>query len=116
MRKEGPISCIAYDAIGNGADLDSALRRWGLPALIPCYVGRAGQDEKQASTSAASAGAKCASSWRTADPRRRRPGEQLISLDYGYDARVFSCRFKEKLNRLQIKKDLIKEKRPVPRR
>ena len=73
VRKEGPISCIAYDAIGNGADLDSALRRMqGLPALIPVTWGVPAKGRSSISTSAAAE--QNASSWRTARSRRRRPG------------------------------------------
>jgi hypothetical protein len=102
VRKEGPISCIAYDAIGNGADLDSALRRMqGLPALIPVQWGVPAKDEKQYFNQRSECWGKMREFLENGQiPDDDDLGEQLISLDYGYDARFRI--------QLQSKKDLKK--------
>ena len=102
VRKEGPISCIAYDAIGNGADLDSALRRMQEPAgadsgAVGCCRPRTKQYFNQRS--------ECWGKMREFLENGQIPddddlGDQLISLDYGYDARFRI--------QLQSKKDLKK--------
>lgn len=88
VRKHGPIACLVYDAIGNGADLDSALRRMqGLPFLMPVQWGQPAKDSKQYFNQRSEA-------WGTmrdwlahgAIPDEDQLGEELISLDYGYDA------------------------------
>lgn len=100
VRKEGPISCIAYDAIGNGADLDSALRRMqGLPALIPVTWGVPAKDEKQYFNQRSECWGKMREFLENGQiPDDDDLGDQLISLDYGYDARFRI--------QLQSKKDL----------
>lgn len=100
VRKEGPISCIAYDAIGNGADLDSALRRMqGLPALIPVQWGVPAKDEKQYFNQRSECWGKMREFLENGQiPDDDDLGDQLISLDYGYDARFRI--------QLQSKKDL----------
>jgi hypothetical protein len=91
VRKEGPISCIAYDAIGNGADLDSSLRRMpGLPPLIAVQWGQPAKDAKQYFNQRS----ECWGTMRDwlahgqiPDDSQQEDGlvNQLTSLDYGYD-------------------------------
>lgn len=102
VRKEGPISCIAYDAIGNGADLDSALRRMqGLPALIPVTWGVPAKDEKQYFNQRSECWGKMRDFLENGQiPDDDGLAEELISLDYGYDAKFRI--------QLQSKKDLKK--------
>jgi len=101
-RKEAPISCIAYDAIGNGADLDSSLRRMtGLPPLIPVMWGQPAKDTKQYFNQRS----ECWGDMREFLEHGQIPdeddlAEQLSSLDYGYDAQFRI--------QLQSKKDLKK--------
>jgi len=111
-RSEGPlVSCIVYDAIGNGADLDSMLRRahmhvrgMTLPLLIPVMWGQPAKDDKQYFNQRS----EC---WGTMRdwlangqiPSDTEPGglsDQLTSLDYGYDGRMRI--------QLQSKKDIKK--------
>lgn len=86
---QGNIACIAYDAIGNGADLDSALRRMvGLPPLIAVQWGQPAKDDKQYFNQRS----ECWGKMRDFLEHGRIPDdddlcEQLTSLDYGYDAR-----------------------------
>ena len=102
VRKEGPISCIAYDAIGNGADLDSGAAPDAGPARAdPCYLGRAGQRTKQYFNQRSECWGKMREFLENGQiPDDDDLGEQLISLDYGYDARFRI--------QLQSKKDLKK--------
>lgn len=102
VRKEGPISCIAYDAIGNGADLDSALRRMqGLPALIPVTWGVPAKDDKQYFNQRSECWGKMRDFLENGQiPDDDGLAEELISLDYGYDAKFRI--------QLQSKKDLKK--------
>jgi hypothetical protein len=90
VRKEGGITCIAYDAIGNGADLDSALRRIpGLPALIPVQWGQPAKDDKQYFNQRS----ECWGKMRDWLEHGQIPdaaddlSEELTSLDYAYDAK-----------------------------
>jgi hypothetical protein len=102
----GNIACIAYDAIGNGADLDSALRRMqGLPHLIPVQWGQPAKDDKQYFNQRS----ECWGKMRDFLEHGQIPddggaedglGVQLTSLDYGYDGRFRI--------QLQSKKDLKK--------
>jgi len=86
----GPISCIVYDAIGNGADLDSALRRMhGLPPLIPVQWGVPAADDQQYFNQRA----ECWGRMRAWLEHGQIPDNddlcnQLTSLDYGHDARA----------------------------
>ena len=105
-RKESPIACIAYDAIGNGADLDSALRRMvGLPPLVAVQWGQPAKDAKQYFNQRS----ECWGTMRDwlangsiPDDSQQEDGlvNQLSTLDYGYDA-MFRIQ-------LQSKKDLKK--------
>lgn len=98
----GNISCVVYDAIGNGADLDSALRRMqGLPACIPVQWGQPAKDDKQYFNQRS----ECWGKMRDFLEHGQIPDDddlanQLTSLDYGYDARFRI--------QLQSKKDLKK--------
>lgn len=89
VRKEPGISCIAYDAIGNGADLDSALRRMpGLPYLIAVQWGQPAKDDKQYFNQRS----ECWGKMRDFLEHGQIPddddlADQLTSLDYGYDGR-----------------------------
>lgn len=102
VRKDGPISCIPYDANGNGADLDSALRRMpGLPLLIPVMWGCPAKDDKQYFNQRS----ECWGKMRDFLEHGRVPDDddlanQLTSLDYGYDGRFRI--------QLQSKKDIKK--------
>lgn len=88
VRKEGGISCIAYDAVGNGADLDSALRRMqGLPALLPVQWGQPAKESKEYFNQRSEAWGKMREWLEHGQiPDDDQLGEELISLDYGYDA------------------------------
>lgn len=91
VRKEmGKISCIAYDAIGNGADLDSMLRRTpGLPQLIPVQWGQPAKDDKMYFNQRSECWGTMRTWLETASiPDDDELAEQLSSLDYGYDARL----------------------------
>lgn len=86
-RKESGISCIAYDANGNGADLDSALRRApDLPLLIPVMWGIPAKDDKHYFNQRSEAWGKM-KEWLKAGeiPDDDQLIDELCSLDYGYD-------------------------------
>ena len=98
----GAIACITYDAIGNGADLDSALRRMvGLPPCIAVQWGQPAKDDKQYFNQRS----ECWGKMRDFLEHGQIPDDddlanELSSLDYGYDARFRI--------QLQSKKDLKK--------
>jgi hypothetical protein len=102
----GAISCIVYDAIGNGADLDSSLRRMpGLPPLVAVQWGQPAKDSKQYFNQRS----ECWGTMRDwlahgqiPDDSQKEDGlvNQLTTLDYGYSA-TFQIQ-------LQSKKDLKK--------
>ena len=95
-------SCIVYDAIGNGADLDSSLRRMsGLPPLIPVMWGQPAKDSKQYFNQRSECWGHMRD-WLEAGqvPDDDELADQLVSLDYGNDA-LFRIQ-------LQSKKDLKK--------
>jgi len=104
--ESGAISCVVYDAIGNGADLDSALRRMnGLPPCIAVQWGQPAKDDKQYFNQRS----ECWGKMREFLEHGQVPddadgqeslGQQLSSLDYGYDARFRI--------QLQSKKDIKK--------
>jgi hypothetical protein len=86
-RQVGNILCIAYDAVGNGADLDSTLRRiQGLPQLVPVMWGVPAKDTKQYFNQRAEAWGAMRE-WLKAGviPDDDELCDQLTSLDYGYD-------------------------------
>ena len=87
VRKESGISCIAYDANGNGADLDSALRRApDLPVLIPVMWGVPAKDDKQYFNQRSEAWGKMRDWLATGEvPDDDILADELTSLDYGYD-------------------------------
>jgi hypothetical protein len=94
-------ACIVYDAIGNGADLDSALRRMQgrLPLLIPIQWGIPAKDSKSYSNQRSEAWGRMRDWLEEGQiPDDDELAEQLSSLDYGYDA-TFRIQ-------LQSKKDL----------
>jgi hypothetical protein len=102
IRTEGPFACIAYDAVGNGADLDSALRRMnGLPPLLPVQWGQPAKDTKQYFNQRSEAWGKMREFLEHGQvPDNDDLANELSSLDYGYDA-LFRIQ-------LQSKKDLKK--------
>lgn len=88
VQKEPGISCIAYDANGNGADLDSALRRApGLPLLVPVMWGIPAKDDKHFFNQRSEAWGKM-KEWLAHGeiPDDDELCDQCTSLDYGYDA------------------------------
>ena len=103
VRKDGPVSCIVYDAIGVGADLDSSLRRMpglGVP-LMPIQWGQPASDDKQYANQRAEAWGK----FRDWLESGQVPDEddfalQATSVDYAYDAKFRI--------QLQSKKDIRK--------
>lgn len=102
-RKEGAaVSCIVYDAIGNGADLDSMLRRArGLPQLIPVQWGQPAKDDKMYFNQRSECWGTMRTWLETAGiPDDDELATQLSSLDYGYDGRLRI--------QLQSKKDIKK--------
>ena len=86
----GPISCIVYDAIGNGADLDSALRRMhGLPPLIPVQWGVPASDDQQYFNQRAECWGRMRAWLEHGQiPTNDDLANQLTSVDYGHDARA----------------------------
>lgn len=102
VRQEGSISCIAYDANGNGADLDSALRRApNLPPLIPVMWSIPAKDEKQYFNQRSEAWGTMRDWLKNGEiPDDDILADELTSLDYGYDA-LFRIQ-------LQSKKDMKK--------
>lgn len=102
IRKE-PVSCIVYDAIGNGADLDSSLKRMrGMNTpLIPVMWGQPAKDEKQYFNQRSECWGRMKEWLATGQiPDDDDLDMQLTSLDYGYDAKFRI--------QLQSKKDLKK--------
>lgn len=89
IRKDGPIACIVYDAIGNGADLDSSLRRMpGLPSLIPVQWGVPAADSDQFFNQRSEAWAKMRDWLEHGQiPDDDYLADELVGLSYGYDAR-----------------------------
>ena len=106
----GAISCIVYDAIGNGADLDSALRRLpGLPPCIPVQWGQPAKDDKQYFNQRSECWGKMRDFLEHGQiPDNDKLADQLTSLDYGYDARLRI--------QLQSKKDAKKNGKASPDR
>ena len=90
VRKDGPISCIVYDAIGVGADLDSSLRRMpglGVP-LMPIQWGQPAQDDKQYANQRAEAWGKLRDWLESGQvPDEDDFAVQATSVDYAYDAK-----------------------------
>lgn len=88
VRKNPGIASIIYDAIGNGADLDSSLRRArGLPPLIPVMWGVPAKDSKQYFNLRAECWGRMRDWLKTGDiPDDDMLCNELTSLDYGYDA------------------------------
>lgn len=89
VRKEGNIASISYDAIGNGADLDSALRRMqGLPPLIPVQWGQPAKDDKQYFNQRSECWGKMRDWLETGQITDSDDlADELTSLDYAYDAK-----------------------------
>jgi hypothetical protein len=98
----GNIAIICYDAIGNGADLDSALRRMlGMPALVAVQWGQPAKDDKQYFNQRSECWGKMKDFLEHGQiPDDDDLANQLSSLDYGYDARFRI--------QLQSKKDIKK--------
>ena len=96
-------ACIVYDANGNGADLDSSLRRMvgRLPLLIPVMWGQPAKDSKAYFNQRSEAWGKMRDFLEDGDiPDDDELADQLTSLDYGYDG-TFRIQ-------LQSKKDMKK--------
>lgn len=87
VKEEPQIRCIAYDAIGVGADLDSALRRTpGLPELMPITWGVPAQDDKQYANQRAEAWGLMRDWLKHGEiPDDDELVNELTSLDYGYN-------------------------------
>jgi hypothetical protein len=87
VRQEAGISCVVYDANGNGADLDSALRRApGLPLLIPVMWGIPAKDDKTYFNQRSEAWGKMRDWLKAGEiPDEDVLADELTSLDYGYD-------------------------------
>lgn len=87
VRQETGIACIVYDANGNGADLDSALRRApGLPLLIPVMWGIPAKDDKTYFNQRSEAWGKMRDWLKAGEvPDDDILADELCSLDYGYD-------------------------------
>lgn len=79
---------LVYDANGNGADLDSALRRMsGLPELVPVMWGVPAKDSKQYFNQRAECWGRMRDWLKYADiPDDDELANELTSIDYGYDA------------------------------
>lgn len=103
VRKEGQISCIAYDAIGNGADFDSAIKRvpnLNVP-LIPVMWGQPAKDDKQYFNQRAECWGRMRDWLENGEvPDQDALADELVSLDYGYDGKMRI--------QLQSKKDIKK--------
>lgn len=101
-RKEAGVSCIVYDAIGNGADLDSTLRRMsGLPALMPVQWGVPAADDKSYSNQRSEAWGRMREWLESGEiPDDDDLADELTSLDYGHDVKFRI--------QLQSKKDVKK--------
>lgn len=88
VQKNPGIACIAYDANGNGADLDSALRRApGLPTLIPVMWSVPAKDDKKYFNQRS----ECWGAMKDWLAHGEIPdddilADELTSLDYFYDA------------------------------
>jgi hypothetical protein len=82
------IKFLVYDANGNGADLDSALRRMsGLPELVPVMWGVPAKDSKQYFNQRAECWGRMREWLKYADiPDDDELANELTSLDYGYDS------------------------------
>lgn len=82
------IAAIAYDAIGNGADLDSALRRIpNMPPLVPVMWGVPAKDSKQYFNLRAECWGRMRDWLSNGEiPDDDQLCDELTSLDYGYDA------------------------------
>jgi len=103
-RKEtGRISCIVYDAIGNGADFDSAIKRvpnLNIP-LIPVMWGQPAKDDKQYFNQRSECWGRMRDWLDEGEvPDDDTLADELVSLDYGYDAKFRI--------QLQSKKDIKK--------
>jgi hypothetical protein len=87
---DSPISCIAYDAVGNGADLDAMLRRANLPMpLIPVTWGNPAKDDKQYFNQRSEAWGRMRDWLETAQvPDDDDLSDQCTSLQYGYDGKL----------------------------
>lgn len=96
-------SCLVYDAIGNGAELDGALRRMPglMTPLIPVMWGQPAKDSKHYFNQRSEAWGKMRDFLEAGHvPDDDELSDQLTSLDYGHDA-LFRIQ-------LQSKKDMKK--------
>lgn len=102
-RNEGKVSCIVYDAIGNGADFDSAIKRvpnLNIP-LIPVMWGQPAKDDKQYFNQRSECWGRMRDWLENGEiPDQDALADELVSLDYGYDGKMRI--------QLQSKKDIKK--------
>lgn len=105
IRKTPGIYAVIYDASGNGADLDSFLRRTpNVPQLVPIMWHIPARDDKQYFNQRAEAWGRM-KEWLASGelPMDDKPGglaDQMCSLDFSYDAQLRI--------QLQSKKDIKK--------
>jgi hypothetical protein len=104
VRKEpGRISCIAYDANGNGADFDSSIKRvpnLNVP-LIPVMWGQPAKDDAHYFNQRSECWGRMRDFLEHGEiPDSDTLADELVSLDYGYDGRFRI--------QLQSKKDIKK--------
>jgi hypothetical protein len=89
VRQIPRISCIVYDAVGIGAELDGALKRVpGLPPLVPVNWGVPAKDDQQYFNQRSEAWGRMREWLKSGQiPDDDELAEQITSLEYGYDAR-----------------------------
>ncbi len=87
IRQEPDTACVVYDANGNGADLDSALRRApGLPLLIPVMWSVPAKDDKQYFNQRSECWGKMRDWLKDGEvPDNDLLADELTMLDYFYD-------------------------------
>ena len=104
VREEGKIFCIAYDAIGNGAELDGVLKRapWARATqLVPVQWGQPAKDDKQFFNQRSECWGAMRDWLETGQiPDDDELANQMSSVDFGYDVKMRI--------QLQSKKDIKK--------
>lgn len=91
IRDEGGVSCVVYDAIGNGAELDGVLHRIPnfTPTLIPVMWGQPAKDDKQYFNQRSECWGKMRDWLENGQvPDDDDLQDQLCCLDYGYDGKM----------------------------
>jgi hypothetical protein len=90
VKEHGPVHTLVYDAVGNGADFDTSIKRTpGInAALLPVMWGQPAKDEKEYFNQRSEAWGKMRTWLENAQiPDMDDLENQLCSLDYGYDAK-----------------------------